>query len=281
MRNWMSGKTSTEDKLCRPDTPLNVELSGQGRPSVLFVHGFGCALDDWRATIDILSANRLCIAVDLPGHGGSGLPRSNNIESLACAVNAVVKTIAEGDVVLVGHSLGTKVIRECLRQSSDRVAAIVMVDGSTYLDDPEALTRRLIDDVERVGFDRYVEELFEKMFVEGTPEALVHRFKERAGRLDRDFAVDILKDSIRWDVVNGDDTLRSLNVPALLVQSTYFKPGIGRSFLTPDLTTPFMEKVATLAYRAEVATMTDIGHFPMIEAPQSFAALVERFLEGL
>ena len=46
-------------------------VTGKGRPAVVFVHGFGCALSDWDAQVAHLSPRHLTVAVDLRGHGTS------------------------------------------------------------------------------------------------------------------------------------------------------------------------------------------------------------------
>jgi pimeloyl-ACP methyl ester carboxylesterase len=56
----------------RVDTPSGpasyIDTAGPGRP-VLFVHGLGTSSYLWRHVIDLLDAQRRCVAVDLPLHG--------------------------------------------------------------------------------------------------------------------------------------------------------------------------------------------------------------------
>src|SRR3974390_2525722 len=62
-------------------------VTGMHSPSLIFVHGFGCALEDWDAQVKALSSKFRCAALDLPGHGASAKPAKASIASMAAAVN--------------------------------------------------------------------------------------------------------------------------------------------------------------------------------------------------
>ena len=46
-------------------------ITGQGRPPIVFVHGFGCSHSDWNAQVAHFSQRHQTVAVDLRGHGAS------------------------------------------------------------------------------------------------------------------------------------------------------------------------------------------------------------------
>ena len=64
-----------------------MRIAGTGKPTLIFVHGFCCAGEDWVRQLDVLSANFRCIALDLPGHGHSAPPDEGTVEAMAQAVN--------------------------------------------------------------------------------------------------------------------------------------------------------------------------------------------------
>lgn len=256
-------------------------VTGVGDPTLVFVHGFSCAHEDWDAAVERLSGAHRCVAVDLPGHGRSALPSWYSIEALAAAVNEVVVAADLSDVVLVGHSLGTKVVRACVRQAPERVRGLALVDGSTYVGDAEALVGALRWRIAANGMAAIQGENLRAMLQSGADPAFAERIHQRARRMDPDFAAALLEDSIRWDIAHGDDVLRSLRVPVLLLQSTWFRPGEGRTFMTADARTPFMDKIERLVARSLIRVMTGTGHFPMIERPDEFAAIMRDFLASL
>lgn len=70
---------------------------GKGEPVVLG-HGAQGAWSHWIANIDALAANRMVIAADLPGHGDSAMPDSEDHPAIA-------KALAEGLRRIVGAGL--------------------------------------------------------------------------------------------------------------------------------------------------------------------------------
>lgn len=249
--------------------PFNVRSGSKG-PAMIFVHGFGCSHTDWAPTIDLLG-DQLCLAVDLPGHGRSPAASEGSIAALAEAVNGLRQDLGEREVILVGHSIATKVVRECFRQSPDRIRALVLVDGSTFVGDEHVLIDQLHRRMAEQGFADYIENLFGNMFIAGADPALRQHFVHRAQQLDPKFAERVLADSIRWDLRHGDAVLRSLDIPTLLIQSTNYDPRTGRVPMTAGARTPFMDKLEALVPLAEIVVMTDTGHMPMIERPQGLA----------
>jgi len=109
---------------------INYVVRGTGDPTLIFVHGFACALDDWEEQLRGLSPSFRCVALDLPGHGYSAEPDTASIEILAAAVNRVKDQVAASNSILVGHSMGCRVIVEAYQQSSVTVSGLVFVDGS-------------------------------------------------------------------------------------------------------------------------------------------------------
>ena len=115
-----------------PEIALNLVDRGDGHPAIVFIHGFTCNLSHWREQLSGLSGGHRCIAVDLPGHGTSAEPREATIEALAAAVNDALDALALNQVVLVGHSMGCRLVSETFSQSPARVRGVVYVDGSIH-----------------------------------------------------------------------------------------------------------------------------------------------------
>ena len=245
----------------------------------VYVHGFGCSHEDWSGTLDRLGPQMPSIAVDLPGHGRSYPCNSGTIEEMADSVLKTIRSNTSRPVTLVGHSLGTKIIRECFRQEPKRISALILVDGSTYVGSAEKMIAALQADINRLGFVQYINDLFDKMFIPGVSPGNSPHFKQRTLRLDPVAAQSMLEDSIRWDLTHGDSVLKLVNVPLLLIQSTYFQPGIGRSFMSPGIETPFMKKIRDYVPGAQIEVFEGIGHFPMIDATDKFVFRLSAFLE--
>ena len=122
-----------------------MRIAGTGEPTLIFVHGYSCAMDDWDLQLDALSEDFRCVALNLPGHGGSALPGTASIEALAEAVNNVREQVGGGKIVLIGHSMGCQVVTEAYCQSPTDVAGLVFVDGGKFGGDLESVTTLLTD----------------------------------------------------------------------------------------------------------------------------------------
>jgi pimeloyl-ACP methyl ester carboxylesterase len=96
---------------------------GRGRPLVL-LHGL---LDDSEGWSELArDTTRPCVAIDLPGFGGSDAPRLARIGSYAADVLAGLKRMEIDDCTLVGHSLGGAVAAS-VSTRSDAVASLALL----------------------------------------------------------------------------------------------------------------------------------------------------------
>src|SRR5207253_552038 len=108
-------------------------VSGSGRPPLVFVHGFGCAHGDWDAQVAHLAPRHQTVAVDLRGHGASpGTAAECTVERYGADVAEVVRALALPPAVLVGHSMGCRVVIEAALQAPAETAGIVLIDGSQF-----------------------------------------------------------------------------------------------------------------------------------------------------
>lgn len=98
--------------------------------ALVFVHCWTCNADFWRDSAKAFPNYRV-ITMDLPGHGTSDKPKVDyTIDYFARSVDAVLKDAKIKRAVLVGHSMGTPVIRKYYETYPTKVAALVLVDGA-------------------------------------------------------------------------------------------------------------------------------------------------------
>ncbi len=111
---------------------LETGTEHDGRPVVL-IHGFGGDLNNWLFNQSALSETQRVIALDLPGHGGSG--KDVGAGDLAVLSDAVIGFLAALDIPkahLVGHSLGGAI---ALRTALDRpahVASLTLIAPAAF-----------------------------------------------------------------------------------------------------------------------------------------------------
>jgi pimeloyl-ACP methyl ester carboxylesterase len=114
---------------------IHSTVRGIGPKTIVFVHGWTCDESSWREQVPFFEKNYRVITLDLPGHGKSGSPSNGplTMELFAKSVEAVRIEAKAGKIVLVGHSMGTPVIRQYARMYGANVAGLVPVDGVLHL----------------------------------------------------------------------------------------------------------------------------------------------------
>jgi pyruvate dehydrogenase E2 component (dihydrolipoamide acetyltransferase) len=97
---------------------------GDGSPLVL-LHGLLDSCEGWDAVC--AATTRPCIAVDLPGFGGSALPSRPRISAYADDVVALLEHLRIDRCRLVGHSLGGAVATAVAERAGERVSSLVLL----------------------------------------------------------------------------------------------------------------------------------------------------------
>ncbi|MFD1730482.1 alpha/beta fold hydrolase [Deinococcus malanensis] len=95
---------------------FNVVRRGQGKP-LLLIHGLGSSWRSWEPVLDVLSAQREVIALDLPGFGHTPpLPGKATFQRLADAVTDFLHQENLIGVDAVGSSMGARLVLELARR---------------------------------------------------------------------------------------------------------------------------------------------------------------------
>jgi pimeloyl-ACP methyl ester carboxylesterase len=261
-------------------TLIHHVVTGQGRPPIVFVHGFGCAHADWDAQVAHFSGRYQTVAVDLRGHGASpGEAAECSIERYGADVAEVMRALNLPPAVVVGHSMGCRVVVEAALQAPGRTAGVVLVDGSQFTPAMEGVLRERF--VSADGYAGMVAGLFRDMFTAKSDPALVAAVGERAGRLPRAIGEKMLTDMQRYDVGRLAGSLAGLRVPVMAVQSTFSNEKQERRSMTEGQTTPYLEMVRANVPSVRVEVIADTGHFPQIDESGRVNALIGDFVGGL
>ena len=251
---------------------------GSGAPALVFVHGFACSLEDWRAQLAHFAKAHEVVACDLRGHGETpGRPHECSIEHYGGDVAALVNNLDLPSVVLAGHSMGCRVVLEANRLIADKVAGLVLVDGSRMAErDPEAAEAAARGSIAKVGYPAFAENLFRQMFF--TPSPAADAIVRRAVQESAEFGPDLWARMARWDAGSMDAAFDSVRAPLLVIQTTTRDAALRRSQLKAGQTSPWLDYVR--AKGACVEVITGASHFPQIDAPEVVNRLLERFVQN-
>jgi len=253
--------------------------SGSGSPALVFVHGFACTHEDWRHQLRHFQRTHEVVACDLRGHGQTpGRPHECSIEHYGGDVAALVNNLDLTRVVLVGHSMGCRVVLEAARLIPDKVAGIVLVDGSlNATSDPEGAEAAARATVEKLGYPKFAEALFRQMFFK--PSAEADAIVARAVRSSAEFGPHLWPRISRWDAGSMGAALAALRAPVLAIQSTTRNAQLQRAPLKPGDTSPWIDYLRSRGARVEI--VPDTGHFTQLEAAEAVNRLIEDFLKGV
>jgi pimeloyl-ACP methyl ester carboxylesterase len=260
-------------------TALHYRRAGSGAPALVFVHGFACAHEDWRHQVGAFADRHDVVACDLRGHGASpGDPGSCNVETYGADVAALLAALDLTKVVLVGHSMGCRVVLQAYGEAPERVVGLALIDGSSV----GAGGERAVEAARATlaaGYSGFVRPLFTQMFFTPGPEA--DRIIERALALPEAIGAALWLSMIGWDARRMTGALESVRVPLLVIQSTAMSPERGRVPLAAGGSSPWLELVRRHAPRSEIEIVPGVGHFAMLEAPDRVNAALAAFIERL
>jgi pimeloyl-ACP methyl ester carboxylesterase len=232
----------------------------------VLVHGFACDHTDWRFQADFLRGKGFeVIAPDLRGHGQNSA-NDCSIESFGSDIAGLLEERELRGAVLAGHSMGCRVVLEAYARAPDRVSALALVDGSWL---GAAHPARIED------FPSFARNLFNGMFL--APSAMGDAIISRAERLPEAVGAALFPRMVRWDAERMMAALAAVDVPMLVVQSTYLNAERKRVAMKPGETTPWLDLVRAKAPRARIEIVPGVGHFPQLEAPEQ----VNRLLAAL
>jgi pimeloyl-ACP methyl ester carboxylesterase len=241
--------------------PIHSTVRGSGPNTIVFVHGWTCDESSWKDQVPFFEKHYRVITLDLPGHGRSGSPASGplTMELFARSIEAVRAEAKAGKIVLVGHSMGTPVIRQFARMYPANVAALVPVDGALHLSgSPNAPNP---DRTKGPDGLKYREAMIRGMFGKSATPAMQDHILKMMLAAPETTAFQAM--AATFAAPNWKD--ESFTVPAL---------GIYADHSVSD-DPAYFRKIFPNGSTVEVP---GTGHFVMVEKPQEFNKLLSEFL---
>ena len=236
---------------------------------VVFVHGFACTHADWRLQLAHFSGRHPTYAPDLRGHGAThARPEDCSIQTYGGDIAALLEGKDLSGAVLVGHSMGCRVVLQAYLNAPERVAALALIDGSNLgADDPVSIA----------NYPDFARSLFTSMFL--SPSEVSAQIVERAMRLPEAVGAGLYPRMVHWDAENMERALAAVKVPLLVIQSTRRNAERKRVAMMPGESSPWLELVRRLAPQARVEVFSGVGHFPQLEAPERVNKLLSELIE--
>lgn len=258
----------------------HVKLSdGEGTPTVVFVHGFGCEQRIWRSVEPPIAATHRTMTFDMAGCGQAldawDPDRHATLEGYAQDLLDILEAAGLERVVCVGHSVGSIItLLAALRQPARFSRMVLVAPSPRFLNDPPDYVG---------GFERHeLEGIFQLMesnhfgwaqllaplaIGEHNPSTLTEDFEKALCALEPRIARHFARLAFEVDV---RDRLPGVIVPSVIVQCT-------RDALAPVEVGRWMHQHLP----GSALTVLDIsGHCPHISHPDRIVGVVRAVLAG-
>ena len=244
---------------------IRYECRGRGRTALVFVHGFSCNRRHWDSQVDAFSESYQVVALDLAGHGESGRDRKVwDMHGFGEDVASVVRELGLDNIVLVGHSMGGLVIPEAAHLLRSETKGIVAVDTWKNLDIYR--TPQQIDEMIEPfqgDFVGAMTNVFNGMFLPDSDQGMRNEVVKGAVSITEDVGIELIRAIRIYESRDLKANLRHLDIPKFAINSNEIQ----------DTDVAAAEK-----YGVEVKLVRGVGHFVMMEDPETFNAILSDVL---
>jgi len=264
----LAGCASVQKKqaISADDVAIGYGVYGAGELALVFVHGWCCDKRYWNFQVPYYASRYKVVAIDLAGHGQSGLGRGNwTMEAFGMDVVAVVEKLELDRVILIGHSMGGSVIIEAARQMPNRVIGLIGID--TFHNFETEYPKEQIDEFIfgfKENFTKKVREFVRTMFTSDSDPDIVEAIVADVSSAPPWVGIGALQEYFRYDV---REALKEVRVPIYCINT--------------DLLPTNIEAGRRHALSFEVKLMPGMSHFIMIEDPKTFNRLLTETIDEL
>jgi pimeloyl-ACP methyl ester carboxylesterase len=272
---------------------------GQGKYTLLFIHGIASSLKYFYYQIKHLSKNYRVIALDMPGYGKSDnkLSLSYNMPFHFAAIDSFIKKQGLKNVVIAGHSYGGALAIALAYNNKEITKKLVLIAPAglqKFKIATVAFIRKNIDSILKRATaieydpDKYIETWHERL-VYNRSKITDTYLKERLGLI---FSGDINKIAATRNKVitlmyksTGNYGLikryKSFNFPILIIAGN--KDAMIPIPEAPDWTREsperFWKSVASENVNTTLRIIKNCGHMPVIEYPDRVNSAISDFLK--
>lgn len=241
--------------------PIHYDVHGNGPITLVFVHGWCCDRRYWDRQVEHFAPHYAVVGLDLAGHGASGRDRTQwTVAAFGQDIVAVVEQLGLEQVVLIGHSMGGPVVVEAARHLPTAVIGLVGVD--TWWNVEQTLTPAQVAEFLapfRTNFVEAARTFVRSMFVPTSDPTLVEQVVAAMSAAHPQIGISVSEEA-RGNGRNLQVGLQEVKAPKIAINAEGWRP---------------TNREAAQRYGIEVALMSGVGHFVMLEDPQTFNRLLD------
>lgn len=233
---------------------------GEGRPTLVMIHGAGGRAQIWQNQIRLLDETIDVLALDLPGHGNTEGGSQSHISGYAQWLADNLKGIFDHPIFLMGHSMGGAIVQEVAITSPHMLEGIILVGTGARL----KVAPMFLEGLEN-NFEEILETLIHYAYSSRTDKSIIEeglRMMKAAG------AEVVTNDFLACDRFDRRQALSQIHLPCLVLCGSEDK-----------LTPPKLSKDLKEGIEGSVLkVLPHAGHTVMIERYQEMNGAVQDFV---
>jgi pimeloyl-ACP methyl ester carboxylesterase len=248
---------------------VQYRLYGSGETALVFIHGWSCDSNYWRAQIPEFKKKYTLVTVDLAGHGGTDGNRAEwTMARFGQDVATAVTAVPNQKLILVGHSMGGNVAVEAARLIGDRVIGIIGVDTFKTIGTPPP-SKAQVDAIMKpfeADFIGHTREIVDKyFFAPGADPQLKQKIAYDMSLSSPRVGIPSMRAVMEYDFTPA---LKEVSVPIVAINA--------------DLGEPVNEvRIRKVLPKFRQVVLAGDGHFLMMEDPGRFNPALEAEIQGI
>lgn len=239
------------------------QVKGIGKPALVFIHGGGGNRSHWDRQVAHFVEQHKVVTIDLAGHGDSGFDRAAwTMSAFGEDVVAVVDKLGLDQIVLIGHSMGGAVILETARRMPQHVIGLVGIDNFKNVE--RSLTQEQIDKILapfRANFSVATSNVIRRLFTSTADSSLIKKILADISAIHTEGLLAALEEFYKYDFTQA---LHEVRAPIRCINSDKSHSDVEAG------------QRHTLSFK--VVLMSGVGHFVMMEDPETFNRLLEEIV---
>lgn len=268
------------------DISIAYTEKGDGKETIIFIHGLGSYLPAWDRIIPELSKKYRCIAIDLPGYGKSSKdPHSGLMSFYADVINEFADSLHIEKFSIAGHSMGGQIAVVYSLSWPERINNLILFAPAGF----ERFTS---------GQKRWLEDIMTPVLVKSsTYEAIELNLAYNFYKMPKEAEFMItdrlaMREAVDFDnycyavsksvagMVNEPiiDKLKNLQTKTLI----FFGENdnlIPNRYLNPGSTKKIAKHGNDLIPNSKLVMIPKCGHFIMFEKPETIPQEISNFID--
>lgn len=244
--------------------------SKKGDTTLVFIHGWGINKSYWENQDTAFAKYYRVVAMDLPGFGKSGKNRKTwTVEDYAGDVSAVLNGLDLKNVILIGHSMSGAIALETALDNPARVIGLIGIDNFNaygWVETPASKkeTEEFFKKA-RANYKKVVSPFINQtLFSPSTSKKVRKRVLHDILSADSTISLNSLEQNMHYPI---DAKLKTWHKTLYLVNSSF----------NPTDTLSFSKN----GIRVQLFNVGKTGHYPMLEKPEKFNALLEQAIDKI